>query len=315
MGFYAKKTLTGYKKVDGGASEPDAEYYIETAEEHEESLQRVRDAQDMAYRANESAEREKKAVADRADRQFRQYAAQVEADAEKRVQKAETVVAERDERISSLKEEIEELETQLRNAKHLYRNMQRIMKERANQTRGIRPKKEHDGYVVLESRQWSERYTEEVWDTKDHKERYDNDKDRRTALKNGYLRIDHKTADVWKSIIQTPYNSSLPINQIRDRIEEEIGDVLDDINVEEQVIPEYNGAYYNFGTNEEGYERNGMYRWKYRANYRSGLWELEIFTTKSLRVPEYRRPPQKLKGKKKVAEEDIYAAWCLGYDE
>lgn len=35
---------------------------------------------------------------------------------------------------------------------------------------------------------------------------------------------------------------------------------------------------------------NGMYKWQYKANYKMGLWEVEIFTTKSLRVPDYRRP-------------------------
>ena len=296
MGFYAKKTLTGYKKVDGGAADQDAEYYIETVEEHEESIRRLRDAQESAHYAQEAARNEKKKAAENADRQFRQYAAQAKSDAEKRVRKAEAAVAEKDERISSLEEEIEELKNQLQNERHLYRNMQRIMRERANQSRGISPKKAHDGYIVLESRQWEERYAEDYWDTEDHKERYA--ENRGIAIKKGYLRRIHKNAETWRSVVQTPYDASLPIRQVRGKIEEEIGTVLEEINVTTRVKAEYNGVYCKFGTNDDGYEKNGMYRWKYRANYKTGLWEMEIYTTKSLRVPENRRPVQKSNGGK-----------------
>ena len=317
MGFYAKKTLTGYKKVDGGAADQDAEYYIETKEEHEETLQRLRDAQESAHYARESVQKEKKRAAkeaeraDSAERQIRQYAAQAKSDAEKRVRKAEAAVAEKEERISSLEEEIEELKKQLQNERHLYRNMKRIMRERANQARGITPKKAHDGYIVLESRQWTERYTEDHWDTEDHRERYGDPENRAQAIKKGYLRKTRKTAEAWKSVIQTPYDSSLPIKQVEGRIEKEIEAVLEDINVETRLKTEYNGVYYDFGINDEGYEKNGLYRWKYRANYRSGLWEMEIYTTKSLRVPENRRPPQRNAkqrqgSRKKTAAEERY---------
>ena len=57
MGFYAKKTLTGYRKIDGGAADQEADHYIETKEEHEETLQRLRDAQESAHYARESAQR------------------------------------------------------------------------------------------------------------------------------------------------------------------------------------------------------------------------------------------------------------------
>lgn len=308
MGFYAKKTLTGYKKVDGGAADQDAEYYVETVEEHEESLRRLRKAQEAALYARETAkkaEKEQKQTAENARKQIRQHS-QAREDAEKRTQDAEKDVVERDKRISALEGKIEELEKRLQSEKYLHRNMMRIMRERANQARGITPKKAHDGYVVLESRQWEERYTEESWDTEDHREKYGDPENRGRAIRKGYLKIAHKTAEAWKSVIQTPYDASLPIGQVRNRIEEEIGEILKDINVEERLKAEYNGTYCDFGINDEGYKKNGMYRWAYKANYRAGLWELEIFTTKSLRVPEHRRPPQRKtktgKAKKAAAE-------------
>lgn len=323
--YYKRGALGRMIEAEGGSSDPDLAEVRMTEEEYRGLWDRIRRSERAAEAAKEDAKKETDEVWRRANRELSAAKQKVDAEAQRRINSAQQSAVASAEEASALRKQLAQVESDLQNEKNLHRNMMRIMKERANQTRGIKPKKAHDGYVVLESRQWSERYTEDVWDTKDHKERYDNDKDRRTALKNGYLRIDHKTADVWKSIIQTPYNASLPINQIRDRIEEEIGDVLDDINVEEQVIPEYNGAYYNFGTNEEGYERNGMYRWKYRANYRAGLWELEIYTTKSLRVPEHRRPPQRIKGYpgKKVAgaetryadDSDLDRSWYLDSEE
>lgn len=303
MGFYAKKTLTGYRKIDGGAADQEADHYIETKEEHEETLQRLRDAQESAHYARESAQREKKRAAkeaeraDRAEKQTQRYAMQAEEAAGK-----EQIIARKEKRISVLEERIEELEKQLQSEKFLHRNMMRIMKERSNQSRGITPKKAHDGYIVLESRQWTERYKEDLWDTEDHRERYDTPERRGAAVKKGYLKIIHKVAETWRSTIQTPYDASLPIRQVKSRIEEEIGSVLEDLNVESRLKGEHNGVYYDFGINEDGYQKNGLYRWKYLANYRAGLWELEIFTTKSLRVPEYRRPPQRIKGQSKKQE-------------
>lgn len=313
MGFYAKKTLTGYKKIDGGAADQDAEYYVETVEEHEESLRRLRKAQEAANNAREAskkAEKEKKQAVENAKRQIQQYAARAKEAEGKLAQNAE-----KDEKILSLEEEIKELKKQLQSEKFLHRNMQRIMRERANQARGITPKKAHDGYVVLESRQWEERYTEESWDTEDHRERYGDPENRGRAIRKGYLKIAHKTAEAWKSTIQTPYDASLPIGQVKGRIEEEIGEVLKDINVEERLKAEYNGTYYDFGLNNDGYKKNGMYRWKYRANYRANLWELEIFTTKSLRVPENRRPPQRKDEKQKKAKKSVHAEDGGGFNE
>ena len=91
--------------------------------------------------------------------------------------------------------------------------------------------------------------------------RYGDPENRRYAIKKGYLRRERKTAEAWRSTIQTPYDASLPIGQVRNRIEEEIGEVLKDINVEERLKAEYNGTYYDFGLNNDGYKKNGMYRW------------------------------------------------------
>lgn len=325
--YYKRGALGRMIEAEGGSSDPDLAEVRMTEEEYRGLWDRIR----LSEKAAEAAKAEAKKQTDEAWRQAnRELAAakqKAETEAQRRVNIAQQSAAASAEEASSLQERLARVEADLQNEKNLHRNMMRIMKERANQARGIKPKKNHDGYVVLESRQWTERYTEEVWDTQDHQDRFDNPENRAHALKHGYLHVDHKTAEVWKSVIQTPYNSSLPIKQVRERIEDEIGAVLKDINVETRLKTEYNGTYYYFGTNEDGYEKNGMYRWKYRANYRAGLWELEIFTTKSLRVPEHRRPPQRMKGqdkkpKKAVGAEGMYAddfgldqTWYPDFDE
>ena len=299
-------------EAEGGSSDPDLAEVRMTDEEYRDLWDRIRSSKREAESARAEGERQKNEAWRQANRAVEKARNDADAEAKRRIAIAQQSAAASAAEASSLQDELEQVRAELQNEKNLHRNMMRIMKERANQARGIKPKKEHDGYVVLESRQWTERYTEDVWDTQDHKDRYDNPEDRAYALKHGYLRIDHETAEVWKSVVQTPYNSSLPIKQVRERIEAEIGAVLQDINVETRLKTEYNGTYYNFGTNEDGYEKNGMYRWKYKANYRAGLWELEIFTTKSLRVPEHRRPPQRIKGqgkkpKKAAGAESMYA--------
>lgn len=310
--YYKRGALGRMVEAEGGSSDPELAEVRMTEEEYHGLWDRIR----RAERSVETTKAEAKAKIDeawrQANRELNAAKQDAEAEAKRRISIAQKSAAVSAEEASSLREQLAQAEADLQNEKNLHRNMMRIMKERANQARGIKPKKGHDGYVVLESRQWTERYTEEVWDTQDHKDRYDNPENRAYALKHGYLRLDHKTAEVWKSVVQTPYNSSLPIKQVRERIEDEIGGVLEDINVASRLKPEYNGTYYDFGTNKDGYEVNGMYRWKYKANYRAGLWELEIFTTKSLRVPEHRRPPQRIKGrdrkpKKAAGAEGLYA--------
>lgn len=310
--YYKKGALGRMVEAEGGSSDSELAEVRMTADEYHDMWDQIRSSKRDAEYARADA-REKIAVAQRRSQQeTAEYKRQAEATADRRVQIAQASAQRSEEEASSLREQLEEVKAALQNEKYLHGNMMRIMRERANQERGIKPKKQHDGYIVLESRQWTERYIEEVWDTEDHKRRYNNDEDRRAAIKNGYLRIDHKTAEVWKSTVQTPYNASVPIKQVRERIEQEIGAVLRDINVETRLRTEYNGTYYDFGLNDDGYEKNGMYRWKYKANYRAGLWELEIFTTKSLRVPENRRPPQRIKGqdkkpKKAAGAETTYA--------
>ena len=192
--------------------------------------------------------------------------------------------------IESQKEQLEKVKAELRNEEILNVNLLRIMRERANQARGIRPKKNHDGYIVLGSRQWTEKYTEEVWDSEEHAEKYGNGEYRSHAIKQGYLRLEKKMVNTWRSIIQTPYSASLPVEPVRARVKKEIGKVSADIGVEYHIDEANKDNCHDWQIPDYEECANMLYRAQYSANYKAGFWELTIYTTKSLRVPENRCP-------------------------
>lgn len=184
--------------------------------------------------------------------------------------------------IRTLREENMQLKKALAAAEDLNVQLKRISKERANARRGIRPKKQHDGYIVLMSRPWRQQYTVIIPDPA-----YAN-RDRQWILDNGLYRTSSKTAQVWKSTLQTPYDASLPLADIEASILQDLrtGDILQDIGCSLIVSSENNGKFTDFGR-----DLNGIYKWEFIADYRSGLWSVLIYTTHPLTVSYSRRAP------------------------
>ena len=155
-------------------------------------------------------------------------------------------------------------------------NVYRIMRERANAARGIVPKKSHDGYLVLSSRQWIDRYPAVIGGKKMQ-----------------------CSAAVWKSVLETPYDVALPADQIAQQVENDLRKVISDIGCHCMVSEKDNGRYKSgMEKIENSREKNVLYKWDLVANFKSGFWSLEIYTTKGLKVPESRRPVQKQPRKK-----------------
>lgn len=157
--------------------------------------------------------------------------------------------------LDSLKQDLTIANQEIVSAKALNGNLIRVMTERANVLRNVRPKKSSDGYIVLSSREWTE-----------------------------YLG-DGETADVWKTAIQTPFDASMERSSVDRQILDDLREkVLSDLNCD--VSTEENGEY------PEACDRrfsSVMYRWKMIADYRSGFWIAEIYTTDELHVPLARR--------------------------
>lgn len=298
--FYKKGPL-GMVKAEAGMSDPDVAEVRMSMKEYRGLLDDIQSAEKSAASARAMAEDRIDRIKENAREKIEDVKRQAEADAEKKVAAAQADVRRIGQDATNLRKHLEEAKEIIRNEKYLNANMTRIMRERANQARGIQPKKRHDGYIVLESRQWIEKYTEETWDTEDHKRRYS--ENRGAAIKKKYLRIENKTVAVWKSILQTPYDASIPLENIQYRVEEEDlwkNGILKDIGCRGMCESFANGRYTNFGRDDNGDEKNGLYKWVFRANYRTGFWELEIYTTKALTVPEYRRPTWAQKKTRKV---------------
>lgn len=267
MGSFVKKTLTGYKEVPGGYSDPEAEYYIETMKEYQSDVAKLRKAEESVAQAKREAEDRVKQAYASANRQLSTYRDEADREAERKVFAARRAQEAAEERVHEALARAEKAEAELERQRFLNGNLKRIARERANQDRGLKPKKEHPGYLVLRSDQWTERYIEDG---------------------------ERKEAAAWKSILQTPYNASLPLNQVKDDIYNDLyHGILTKIGFKSICGGEEDMGYRIFtGKDESGQERevNGLYRWKYRANYKAGLWELELYHTKSLRVPPELRP-------------------------
>ena len=292
MAAYARKTLTGFKPLEGDDAEAEATHYIMTTDEYKTLRADLQKAdRDVAAMQKILKERVKEAYDD-ARVQLQEHRATFEKQKQDMQNNYEGRLAEKETSLRQLTAQLERANLELSNERDLQKNLLRIMKERSNQKHGIRPKKEHDGYIVLDSSQWTEKRRKDEWAANVDPNKYTSAENRAYALKHGILTVVTVETGVWRSIMQTPYDAALPLEDIKDKIEKDLwdGGVLKSIGCPGMMVPESNGQYHYFGKEPDGTEKNGLYRWRFRANYRSGQWELELYTTRGLRVPEDRMP-------------------------
>ena len=274
--FLKRAALGRMVTAEGGASDPELLEVRLTADEYKEMCRRICQAEEDKRQAfNEIEERTRLMNC-----QLNQYKEDIHGKADYKVELAETTKMAAEAREKEAIERAEQVNEELERQKALNENLKRIARERSNAARGITPKKVHDGYLVLNSRQWVEHYNRELTE-----EEY-NAKPDEFKARHKFPCTEHCTANVWKSTIQTPYDASLDLDQIGSLIDKDLWDkgILEDIGGETMNPVESNGVYSDFGGS------NGLYKWIFIANYKSGFWEVEIYTTKSLRVPVHRRP-------------------------
>ena len=294
MGIYVKKTITGYKMLSE-ANRSDATHYLVTVDEYDDIRQQLTQSASAVTNMREEVSREVKAAYDDANARLKESLSDFKQRSEYQKRKLTSDIASRDDRIRELKDLIEKADKDLQAERDLQKNLLRIAKERANQKRDIRPKKQHDGYIVLETGQWLEKYLCLVWadgiDPADYKE----PEDFQYAKDHSLFRQLPKETIVWRSVLQTPYEATLPIEEVGPRIEQELREnVLQDLGCASMVASEKNGEW----PDEEATTNETMecilYRWRYRASYqRAGLWEVEVHTTRPLIIPVHRRPSAK----------------------
>ncbi len=150
---------------------------------------------------------------------------------------------------------------------NLNKNLLRITRERANAKRGLQPKRSHSGY----------RFSGKIMQTK---------------TISGH---DKKTgaiyADVWTATLETPYDGTIPIHQIQDRI---FNDLMGTDGILEKLYVKYftykdNNAVIWKGSYADAIDgadtsKNYLFDYKFMINPKSRLWEVQITTTKSIRA-------------------------------
>ena len=281
MAYFAIKTSFGFKKV----SEEDADFHIETIEEYYRRKNTARYAKEtIAELQNLKAELEEKIL---------------ELENENDGLKEEYVNAYKDgvfdeqEYVERERKENALLREKIRKALHdgemsegclsdankavdrlesLNAHFIRVAKERANQQNG-KSKKDGSGYVVTTTIQVKDKVENQDY-------RYDQ----------------HETINAWRTTIKTPYNASLLYEDIRKEIRTDLIDtVLGPMGIDILQKHEKNGEYL-YPTeidNSSDQDHCMVYRWIYRANYRDGFWEIDIYHDKPIYVPEELRSTTK----------------------
>jgi len=236
----------GYKAVAGGSSDPECTHVILTLDEYDELHQRIR----AAIAAINDGKRAKEEAA--------RAAATSAANAEKAVKKIQDDAAQK---IAQLQNIVETERAGKEYQIGLNQDFKRIARERANADRGIKPKKERSGYVVLSSRQKKYKY-----------------KENRHDMAEVYL---------WETVIQTPYVVSFTAEQAMTETQElfardEQGHwLIGRLGID----GEYDGKY------EDMIDDPRYAAWKdyniivekiFNANVKVGYWEIFITHTKPL---------------------------------
>ena len=172
--------------------------------------------------------------------------------------------------IEEMRVRMEAAEAEAEKQANLNRNLLRITRERANSKRGLQPKKEHSGY----------RFASKIMQTRTI---CDHDK-REGAI----------YTDVWTTTIETPYDASIPIHQIKDHIFEDLrrdGGIFDKLYIQSWIFKEsgdlWKGTYAEAMENAKKFEQEGkniLFDYKMMANTKTKLWEIQITTTKSIKA-------------------------------
>lgn len=251
MAEFVKKSMVGYKKVDGGRSDPECTHVIVTLDEYGELLNDVRQAQRSAQMAKEEA-------AGQIARTKQEAAAAARKSAENAAN-----------RVREVEGLLDEEKRRRAYQERLNANLLRISKERANADRKLKPKKTHTGYVVTYSAEKEYRYRE-----------------RKTT----------ESVMLWETVLQTPYSVDFTEEQAKEqtrelfRKNESGGWLIQRIGINANYGGPYEKMIYDRDW-ADWKEYNVLLEQKYRANYKTGYWELVFTHIKALGVvPEDMRP-------------------------
>lgn len=205
------KSMLGWKPEDEKHA---ATHRILTEEEYQELLDQKARAEAGKREAEQQAERYKLKV----DREAR-------------------------ESIAAIQSDLNDANYEIQRLNDLNANLLRISRERANAKRGLKPKKEHEGYLVLSSQQFV-----------------------------------YRRKPCWKTVVQTPYHASLPIDSIMPQLTDDLMNSYGARLGLKTAVPRFE----DMGKATD----NTLFSKNYKANYKSGFWEVEYLHTHAIAVPE-----------------------------
>lgn len=263
MGEFVKKTMMGYREVPGGQSDPECTHVILTETEYAELLQRISDAEREASSAKAKAIQEI-------------------GEAER---KAKEIVGENNRKanqtIAAWKEALEKEQAECAHQRSLNDNLLRIAKERANAERGLKPKKDRPGYVVVHS------------------------EEKEYSFRDGRKQL--YKVKLWETTIQSPYSVEILESVVRKQIEDELfPESKKWLITRIGITGVFNGSYEKMREAMQQNPEDSFYRGnvaiarqqRLKRNFRSQYWEVVIVHTQPLGViprefmPAIKKPVQ-----------------------
>lgn len=249
MGDFVKKTIVGYKSLDGGYSDPECTHVIMTKEEYDEILEEQRAANLAAVNAKNNAEKKIQKAQREADR------------------KAQKAAEDAQKAIEEIRGELEGERAESAHQRALNENLLRVAKERANADRGIRPKKEHTGYAVASSGEKEYRY-------KDGNNHWRKKLLWETVIQSPY------TVDMPEAVARRQIMAEL-LNEDGERLIDRIG--IDTVYRGSYAAMRDDYEWCQAWLKDPG-QYNIMLQPSFRANFRAGYWEIVFFHTKPLGI-------------------------------
>lgn len=134
-------------------------------------------------------------------------------------------------------------------------NLLRIMREKSNQDRELRPKSKHTGYVVLFSKARSS-----------------------DLIYNG------QNLTRWETVMQTPYTVEIDFADVQKIIDNDFLSTTDSIRLK-LGISQYKPLKYENLNLLDKTKENILFKYELCANFRSGYWEITLSHTLPITVP------------------------------
>ena len=258
--FVRKAALDRYPEVAGGRSSADCTHVLLTEEEYNELLRKISVAERDVSEAKHRAER---AISD----------AKWEA-----TQKAQQAAQEARKRVEAAHGELEQERAESARQRALNANLLRICKERANAERGLKPKKERPGYVVI------------------------NSEEKEFSFRDNRIRRLQKVK-LWETILQSPYSVEFPEAVARQQIEAELfPEGKEWLIARLGITCRYGGSYEEMRIAREQNPGDPFFNGnvlidrhqRLKRNFRSRYWEVAFVHTKPLgEIPDDLMPAKK----------------------